>query len=150
MYLKISSQSWRTSKPGYIDGLMQERHNSIANALELCLSSTNPSILGILLCWLHQFSIFKTNMLSNMENRSIPWLLMPWLFALPRHQQSWWWPIFHSSVNQDRTMLNIERLQTSDLRLTWISTRSPLQYKDCFSRYRDFDYKHKGWVSDWV
>ena len=28
----------------HIDGLMQERHNSIANALELCLSCTNPSI----------------------------------------------------------------------------------------------------------
>ena len=27
-----------------IDGLMQERRNSIANALELCLSCTNPSI----------------------------------------------------------------------------------------------------------
>ena len=27
-----------------IDGLMQERRNSIANALELHLSSTNPSI----------------------------------------------------------------------------------------------------------
>ena len=29
----------------YIDGLMQERHNSIANALELCLSCIGPSIL---------------------------------------------------------------------------------------------------------
>ena len=28
----------------YIDGLVQERHNSIANALELRLSCTNPSI----------------------------------------------------------------------------------------------------------
>ena len=28
----------------HINGLMQERHNSIANALELCLSCTNPSI----------------------------------------------------------------------------------------------------------
>ena len=27
----------------YIDGLVQERHNSIANALELRLSCTNPS-----------------------------------------------------------------------------------------------------------
>ena len=27
-----------------IDGLMQERHNSIANALELCLSCINPLI----------------------------------------------------------------------------------------------------------
>ena len=25
-----------------IDGLVQERHDSIANALELCLSCTNP------------------------------------------------------------------------------------------------------------
>ena len=29
----------------YIIGLVQERHNSIANAMELCLSCTNPSIL---------------------------------------------------------------------------------------------------------
>ena len=28
----------------YVDGLVQERRNSIANALELCLSCTNPSI----------------------------------------------------------------------------------------------------------
>ena len=26
----------------YVNGLVQERHNSIANALELCLSCTNP------------------------------------------------------------------------------------------------------------
>ena len=30
---------------GNIDGLMQERHDSIANALELRLSCTNPSVL---------------------------------------------------------------------------------------------------------
>ena len=29
-----------------IDGLVQERRNSIANALELRLSCTNPSIFG--------------------------------------------------------------------------------------------------------
>ena len=29
----------------HIDGLMQERRNSTANILELCLSCTNPSIL---------------------------------------------------------------------------------------------------------
>ena len=28
----------------YIDGLVQERHNTIANALELRLSCTNPSM----------------------------------------------------------------------------------------------------------
>ena len=31
----------------YIDGLVQERRNSIANALELCLSCTNLSIWGM-------------------------------------------------------------------------------------------------------
>ena len=31
----------------HIDGLVQERRNSIANALELRLSCTNPSIYGI-------------------------------------------------------------------------------------------------------
>ena len=30
----------------YIDGLVQERRNSIANALELSLSCINPSILS--------------------------------------------------------------------------------------------------------
>ena len=30
-----------------IDELVQERHNSIANALELCLSCTNPSIYDL-------------------------------------------------------------------------------------------------------
>ena len=33
----------------HIDGLVQERRNSIANALELRLSCTNPSI-----CYLHE------------------------------------------------------------------------------------------------
>ena len=37
----------------YVDGLVQERRNSIANALELRLSSTNPSIY--LVC--NQFSM---------------------------------------------------------------------------------------------
>ena len=39
----------------HVDGLVEERHNSIANTLELCLSCTNPSILStmenlILIC----------------------------------------------------------------------------------------------------
>ena len=31
----------------YIDGLVQERHNSSVLAMELCLSCTNPSISSI-------------------------------------------------------------------------------------------------------
>ena len=34
----------------YINGLVQERSNSIANTLELCLSCTNPSICGWHVC----------------------------------------------------------------------------------------------------
>ena len=41
----------------HIDGLMQERHNSIANAVELCLSCINPSI------W-YQEEIIHTKMIS--------------------------------------------------------------------------------------
>ena len=33
----------------YIDGLVQERHNPIANALELRISCTNPSILLLII-----------------------------------------------------------------------------------------------------
>ena len=34
----------------YIDGVMQDRRNSIANASELCFSCTNPSIYPIYYC----------------------------------------------------------------------------------------------------
>ena len=36
--------SWKHGKNYHLDGLMQERRNSIANTLELCLSCTNPSL----------------------------------------------------------------------------------------------------------
>ena len=36
----------------HINGLVQERRNSIASTLELCLSCTNPSICYI---YMHQF-----------------------------------------------------------------------------------------------
>ena len=46
----------------HIDGLLQERHNYIANALELCLSCTNPSI-----SWGHHASRLP-NYASNIVN----------------------------------------------------------------------------------
>ena len=53
--LSTDRRCFRTTKRKYlhfddIDGLMQERRKSIANALELCLSCTNPSILFITCC----------------------------------------------------------------------------------------------------
>ena len=46
----------------YIIGLVQERHNSIANALELRLSCINPSILG-----LNSFTIVPANVQAHNE-----------------------------------------------------------------------------------
>ena len=43
----ISNYKSIITSNSYIDGLVQERRNSIANALELRLSCTNPSIYAI-------------------------------------------------------------------------------------------------------
>ena len=43
---EITSALPRKNELNHLDGLMQERRNSIANALELRLSYTNPSILS--------------------------------------------------------------------------------------------------------
>ena len=37
---------WYDGNSPYVNGLVQERRNSIANALELRLSCTNPSMCG--------------------------------------------------------------------------------------------------------
>ena len=42
--LAVAAYCMSLSARAYIDGLMQERRNSIANALELCLPCTNPLI----------------------------------------------------------------------------------------------------------
>ena len=44
MYVLLSAKLWYL----HLDGLVQERCNSIANALELRLSCTNPSICNVL------------------------------------------------------------------------------------------------------
>ena len=49
MYIYITTKT-------HIDGLVQERRNSIANALELWLSCTDPLIL----CIISSVSIFST------------------------------------------------------------------------------------------
>ena len=38
----ILDSDGKSQDTGHVDGLVQERHNSIANALELHLSYTNP------------------------------------------------------------------------------------------------------------
>ena len=53
----------------HIDGLMQKRHNSIANTLELCLYCSNPSIyssLSTVLDILH--AVFTDMIYSRLEH----------------------------------------------------------------------------------
>ena len=54
-----------------IDGLVQERHNSIANALKLCLSYTNPWIWCQTLIWQY------VNFLTGLVVRKRDQLLQP-------------------------------------------------------------------------
>ena len=53
----------------YIDGLVQKRRNSIANALELCLSCTNPSILYQLTDFLLIPCIFTDRFLGDAREK---------------------------------------------------------------------------------
>ena len=53
----------------HIDGLVQERRVSIATALELCLSCTNPSIFSNCSIWDHTTWCF--HMISDMLSREI-------------------------------------------------------------------------------
>ena len=50
------------------DGLVQERHNSIANALELCVSCTNPSTSN---CRNHGKPMIKINQILNSQKSLI-------------------------------------------------------------------------------
>ena len=55
IYIEFWSHSMPSTRTWYINGLVQERHNSIANALELRLSCTNPSIVSPgVMYFLHQ------------------------------------------------------------------------------------------------
>ena len=68
---------------GYIDGSVQERRNSIANALELRLSCTNPSIYPygpriISYCTKYILWRMKTDIIYQQHYRTRP----GWIFAL--------------------------------------------------------------------
>ena len=47
----------------YIDGLVQERHNSSALAMELCLSCINPSICN----WVEKILLFYNWIIASFE-----------------------------------------------------------------------------------
>ena len=63
---------------GYIDGLVQERRNSSAWAMELRLSCTISSI-------------YVLTFLELKREYSSLFQLMPWLLASPGHQQPCYW-----------------------------------------------------------
>ena len=51
MFSYMASAKGTTLQPAYRDGLLQKRRNSIANALVLRLSCTNPSICVTLILY---------------------------------------------------------------------------------------------------
>ena len=64
---------WWWNQNTHVDGLVQERRNSIANALELPLSCTNLKMY-------------------SRRTRSISLMLIPWPLSSPALQQQWYWP----------------------------------------------------------
>ena len=105
---KIAKLHW----PGeYINGLLQERCNSIANALELCLSCSNPSICRQLF---HLSSVFQRRLFLQLgpKRQRPPTLTCAakvWLTNAPSH-------LLVSIYN--------------DLFLAWISNHMPCKVQD--------------------
>ena len=58
-----------------IDGLVQERHNSSALAMELCLSCTNPSILHVIYQSSFNLTIYRWR-----SARRVTLMLMHWSY----------------------------------------------------------------------
>ena len=95
------NQCWHSSpmhiciiRPPYIDELVQERCNSIANALELRLSCTISSICvqvfsllenGSLRCWGVNFEVIRESNLAPFDSKSLPRAC-----AHEIKQQMWW------------------------------------------------------------
>ena len=73
----------------HIGGLVQERRNSIANALELRLSCSNPSIYESPVLSVVTHLVLNIHEYSG-RTWSISWLLMPWLPVLPDRQRPWY------------------------------------------------------------
>ena len=69
----------------HIDGLMQERRNSIANTLELCLSCTNPSILPCDVAFTKKQPYSAQERASFIFSKSF--LLTPWRSVETWYQQ---------------------------------------------------------------
>ena len=65
----------------HVDGLVQERHNSIANALELHLSCTNPSMLFLKTKWSFMVSLMvgtKIEQDLTTPRHTGDKIMMPW------------------------------------------------------------------------
>ena len=69
--------------PHYIDGLVQERRNSIANALELCLSCTH--------LWTCSLTVTSADRI-RLETHKSHCIVLPWFITWLRHQME---HIFH-------------------------------------------------------
>ena len=69
------------------------------------------------------------------QSRSIPWLLMPWLFVLPGHQQPWYWMCringSLSSTRKDFNYLRHIRIVKWFQYTKWIKLAAILRQPQC-------------------
>ena len=90
----------------YVDGLMQERHTSIVNALELRLSCTNPSIFSVPFCRLltTKWFVLHLRYLEQNKYRSGKkyWITFPWpkvmAVALINKNVGFFFSLLHNKV----------------------------------------------------
>ena len=110
----------RKSTCHHIDGLMQERHNTIADALELHLSCTKPSIWGLFCSGLSELT--HCGLVTPYGDRDLGqhWLRL-WLVAW-RHQAITWTNVDLPSVRSIGIHLSAilqEILQQSITKISW-------------------------------
>ena len=86
----------------HVDGLVQERCNSIANALELCLSWTNLSMYSSLI-----LVIFVVYHLFSVMPLPEPMLKYCWLNRFWLNQFQWNWKQNMKIFSQERVFENI-------------------------------------------
>ena len=77
----------------HIDGLVQERRNSSALAMELHLSCTNPSICNAFCHWLRSYSAVDSK--CAVVCSKCPWTLQTIVTRVNVVPMAWWGILFH-------------------------------------------------------
>ena len=109
----------------YVDGLVQERHTSTANALELCLSCTNPSTYPL---WCHIapeiFIVWSPSSIEfwHFQNFFHPKRGKYWVpTSVVQKYNSYWW--LRKSPKCQHLLFLKKKFAYQAVSLQWISSR---------------------------